>query len=185
MAPTRSSHLRRRKHGPFSRRGASDTTRRIMFQTTLAPLNGSQLSQRASEPVPVLGRQIGADLWLVRVPSAATLNFVVRREPDQAARTYLENLLQSNVPSQINLRAQVSDGAATGASVDTAHVEPAELLIRSTPGYAGLKRWVYGSVTAHRAARHNMAPYKLFKVGRSTNRRQVERSDPILRRTPC
>jgi len=141
-----------------------------MFRKILVPLDGSRLSQRALEPALAVSRQSGAELLLVRVPTADTLSFAVsgakQRELAQDALVYLETLRKSNERPQLGIRTQVLEGDAASAIVDAARAEQADLIVMSTHGYSGMTRWVLGSVTekvlrsapcpvlAIRAARH-------------------------------
>jgi nucleotide-binding universal stress UspA family protein len=141
-----------------------------MFKKILVPLDGSQLSQRALEPALALSQETGAELLLVRVPTADTLSFAVseakQRELDQAALLYLETIRTANERPQLNIRTLVLEGDVASTIVDTARSEQADLIVMSTHGYSGLTRWVLGSVTekvlrsapcpvlAVRAARH-------------------------------
>lgn len=122
-----------------------------MFKTILVPLDGSQLSQRALGPALTLSQQTGAELLLVRVPTADTLSFAVseaqQRQLAQDALIYLETIRQSNKHPQLNIRHQVLDGDVASAIVDTARSEQVDLIVMSTHGYSGLTRWVLGSVT--------------------------------------
>jgi nucleotide-binding universal stress UspA family protein len=122
-----------------------------MFKKILVPLDGSQLSQRALEPALALGRQTGAELLLMRVPTADTLSFAVsearQRELAQDAFVYLDTIRSSNEQPQLNIRTQVPGGDVASAIVDVARTEQADLIIMSTHGYSGLTRWVLGSVT--------------------------------------
>jgi nucleotide-binding universal stress UspA family protein len=117
-----------------------------------------------------LGQQTGAELLLVRVPTADTLSFAVsearQHELAQDALVYLETIRKSNEQPEFSIRLQVLDGDAASAIVDAACAEQVDLIIMSTRGYSGLTRWVLGSVTekvllsapcpvlAIRAARH-------------------------------
>ena len=141
-----------------------------MFKKILVPLDGSQLSQRSLEPALALSEQTGAELLLVRVPTADTLSFAVsearQRELAQNALVYLETIRKSNEQPHFSIRTQVLDGDVASAIIDAAHAEQSDLIIMSTHGYSGLTRWVLGSVTekvlrsapcpvlAIRAARH-------------------------------
>jgi nucleotide-binding universal stress UspA family protein len=117
-----------------------------------------------------LCQQTGAELLLVRVPTADTLSFVVsetkHRELTHDAQSYLDDLRKAHKECPFNIRTQVLEGDVAGAIVDTAYTEHADLIMMSTHGYSGLTRWVLGSVTekvlrsascpvlAVRAARH-------------------------------
>ena len=141
-----------------------------MFKKILVPLDGSQLSERSLEPALALRQQTGAELLLVRVPTADTLSFAVsearQRELAQDALAYLETIRTANEQPQFSTRVQVLDGDVASAIVDAARAEQVDLIIMSTHGYSGLTRWVLGSVTekvlrsapspvlAIRAARH-------------------------------
>lgn len=141
-----------------------------MFKKILVPLDGSQLGERSLEPALALRQQTGAELLLVRVPTADTLSFAVsearQRELAQDALAYLETIRTANEQPQFSTRVQVLDGDVASAIVDAARAEQVDLIIMSTHGYSGLTRWVLGSVTekvlrsapcpvlAIRAARH-------------------------------
>jgi nucleotide-binding universal stress UspA family protein len=122
-----------------------------MFKKILVPLDGSQLSQRSLEPALALSEQTGAEMLLVRVPTADTLSFAVsearQRELAQNALVYLETIRKSNEQPQFSIRTQVLDGDVASAIIDAAHAEQSDLIIMSTHGYSGLTRWVLGSVT--------------------------------------
>jgi nucleotide-binding universal stress UspA family protein len=122
-----------------------------MLKKILVPLDGSQLSQRSLEPALALSEQTGAELLLVRVPTADTLSFAVsearQRELAQNAHVYLETLCKSNQRPQFSIRTQVLGGDVASAIIDFAHAEQSDLIIMSTHGYSGLTRWVLGSVT--------------------------------------
>jgi nucleotide-binding universal stress UspA family protein len=111
--------------------------------------------------------------------------------PDRAARAtenmahfHGEDLLRK---AQEHLRDQagvvIRPGARIGAPADSVleHVEThgLGLIAMATHGHSGLKRWVYGSMTA------KAAQCQLFNVSRSADRRRVELAHPIFRRIPC
>jgi nucleotide-binding universal stress UspA family protein len=122
-----------------------------MFKKILVPLDGSQLSERSLAPALALSQQTGADLLLVRVPTADTLSFAVsearQRELTQNSLAYLETIRKANEQPQFSIHMHVLDGDVASAIVDTACAEQADLIIMSVHGYSGLTRWVLGSVT--------------------------------------
>jgi nucleotide-binding universal stress UspA family protein len=144
-----------------------------MFKKILVPLDGSQLSQRALEPALELSRQTGAELLLVRVPTADTLSFAVseakQREIAQDALVYLETIRQSNDQPQLNIRTEVLDGDVASAIVDAARAEQVDLIVMSTHGYSGLTRWVLGSVT-EKVLRSAPCPVMAIRAARRLQR---------------
>ena len=144
-----------------------------MFKKILVPLDGSQLSQRALEPALALSQQIGAELLLVRVPTADTLSFAVseakQRELTRDALVYLETIRKSHEQPQFNIRTQVLDGDVASAIVDTARNEQVDLIVMSTHGYSGLTRWVLGSVT-EKVLRSAPCPVMAVRAARQPGR---------------
>ena len=141
-----------------------------MFKKILVPLDGSPLSQRALEPALVVGQQTGAQLLLVRMPVVESLNFSVSEHRHAEARNdalvYLETIRKSNEQPGLHIQTQISEGSEAAArsgvviksevrigspaEVILEHVETydTDLIVMATHGRTGLKRWVYGSVTA-------------------------------------
>jgi len=122
-----------------------------MFRKILVPLDGSQLSQRALEPILELASRTGAEVLLVRAPVSDTFGFASSEARQASLRnevqTYLDMLRQSNEQAGLTIRTQLIEGDAAGAIVDVALQEHADLISMSTHGYSGLTRWVLGSVT--------------------------------------
>jgi nucleotide-binding universal stress UspA family protein len=122
-----------------------------MLKKILVPLDGSQLSERSLVPALTLSQRTGAEMLLVRVPTADTFSFAVsearQRELAQDALAYLETIRKANEQPQFCIRMQVLDDDVANAIVDTACLEQVDLIIMSTHGYSSLTRWVLGSVT--------------------------------------
>ncbi len=123
----------------------------------LVPLDGSPLAEQALELAQDLANQ-GAALVLVRVVAP-----VERRKPGigvpetfvdeaatraavQEAESYLRQLADSRARSSRAVETLVRVGAATEEILATAQEVAADLIVASTHGRTGPRRWVLGSV---------------------------------------
>lgn len=129
-----------------------------MFSPILVPLDGSALAERALEPALTLARENHAELLLTRV--AVATQILVPAEPgygvlypDQSlaeahkeADQYLRALEAAYADEEPPTRVQVREGDVAGALVDAALEAHAGLIVMSSHGYSGVRRWVLGSV---------------------------------------
>lgn len=129
-----------------------------MFDPIVVPLDGSELAERALAPARALALYSHGQLRLVRV--AAPQQMLVPNEvsfgvlyPDQSlivaraeAKDYLAELQAASVPDQPKLVPDIRDGEVAGEIVDAARQARAELIVMSSHGYSGFKRWLLGSV---------------------------------------
>jgi nucleotide-binding universal stress UspA family protein len=144
-----------------------------MFNTILVPLDGSMLAEQALLPACQIAQKFGAELLLLRVvsPDISLLSlpqltlqpenineFIFKQHMDEA-EAYLANYLlpMAGIP----VRTRVLGGAAPEMIVATAAEEPADLIVMSTHGRAGLTRLLYGSV-AEAVLRGASAPVLLI-----------------------
>jgi nucleotide-binding universal stress UspA family protein len=130
-----------------------------MFKKILIPLDGSAQAENALGPGLSLAAAAGAEVVLLRVPvhretpakAAAIFDFLrpelTRQELRLQAERYLKSVLQMQMGSKVALRLLVQGEEAAGAIIDVAAAEAVDLIVMSTHGRTGLKRWFLGSVT--------------------------------------
>lgn len=129
-----------------------------MFSPIMVPLDGSELAEQALAPARALARHSHAELLLVRV--AAPKQMFVPAEPgfgvlypDQSlveerkeAEQYFARLRAAYADADLPLHVEIPEGDVAGAVVDAARQAQARLIIMSSHGYSGVKRWLLGSV---------------------------------------
>jgi nucleotide-binding universal stress UspA family protein len=130
-----------------------------MFKKILIPLDGSPQAEQALRPGIWLAKQSGAEVILLRAPvykeapsaAAAVFDFLrpelTREETHLQAERYLKSVRQMQMGSDTPLRLLVRGADAAATIVDVAAEEEVDLIVMSTHGRTGLKRWLLGSVT--------------------------------------
>lgn len=117
-------------------------------------LDGSDLAEEAILPAYNLARGLGAELTLLRVNEPLStaypeLQSDKERELTEWNRTgamaYLENIVR-DLDEDVEMF--VVQGTAVSSILDFTKLHAIDLLVMSTHGRTGLRRWLYGSVTA-------------------------------------
>ena len=137
----------------------------------LVPLDGSELSERALEPALNVAAGLGARVTLLRAIAPVTaaekdrldglergLGERLVEESHQHAEEYLRGLLAARRTTGVEIDTVVAYEPAVEAILGYAEAHAVDLVAMSTHGRTGLRRWVYGSVTAKvlHHARHSM-----------------------------
>ena len=127
-------------------------------QKILITLDGSELSEGALEPGLSLAQGLGAAVILLRVVPQLTLpasnaderdlNQQQQHELIEEAETYLQARSVSYARSGVAIKTEVSIGPAAEKILEYIEVFGVDLIVMATHGRTGLRRWVYGSVTA-------------------------------------
>lgn len=127
-------------------------------QKILITLDGSELSEGALEPGLSLAQGLGADAILLRTVPQLTLPASNADERDlnqqqqhdliEEAEAYLQARSVSYTRSGVAIKTEVSIGPAAEKILEYIEVFGIDLIVMATHGRTGLKRWVYGSVTA-------------------------------------
>jgi nucleotide-binding universal stress UspA family protein len=129
-----------------------------MLGPIVVPLDGSVLAERALAPARALARANGAEVLFVRVatparmlvPADVALGATYPEQPLVEARadaqSYLEALHTAFVGDELDARISVREGDVAGAVVDAARQARAQLIVMSSHGYSGVRRWLLGSV---------------------------------------
>ena len=146
-----------------------------MFECIVVPLDGSKQAEVALDYGRDLALRYSARLHLVRVlwPSlqALTGGEVVAvtqaqmAHEQQLARTYLEPLVERVTSGDLKVSSQVVVGDPAETILDIAEDAEASLIVMTSHGRSGLRRWLMGSV-AERIARHAHCPVMI--VGRES-----------------
>ena len=146
-----------------------------MFQHILVPLDGSP---RAEQVLPVaarLARVSGGTITLLNVVDftheAVSYGMGGPFFPPQtvendlaAARSYLDQVSQRSDLARISLEKQVAVGNPAVTMLSCAEEQPLDLIVMSSHGYTGFKRWLLGSV-AEKVARHAPVPVLILRDG--------------------
>jgi nucleotide-binding universal stress UspA family protein len=119
-----------------------------MLPTILVPVDGSELAERALPYASAFARAAGARILLLRalpppetIPSAGG----VPRETQQSATGYLEDLA-ARQPEPDRVETTTAVGEAADTIVEEIGVRRPDLVVMSTHGRSGIRRWIYGSV---------------------------------------
>jgi nucleotide-binding universal stress UspA family protein len=137
----------------------ADPIRRV-----LVALDGSPLGERALPPALAVARALGAQVVLVRVNDQLPLNpleagLMWEWEPlssdepavdemRHAAEAYLREVVARHGLGPDEAQTLVLDGAPADRLQEYARLSAIDLIAMSTHGRTGLRRWLYGSVTA-------------------------------------
>ena len=135
------------------------------YRHILVPLDGSGFAEVALPHATAIAHRTGAVLLLVRVvePLAALLPAEVLHHVDpsyleaqrqEEAETYLRARTGELREQGVEARYRLVVGTPVARMLlDVMQAEPVDLVVMSTHGYAGLTRWVMGSVARSLLAR--------------------------------
>ncbi|HCI79355.1 MAG TPA: hypothetical protein DHW02_06680, partial [Ktedonobacter sp.] len=146
-----------------------------MFQRILVPLDGSERAER-SIPVAVhMARTASGSIILVRIietpveywsslaqiPSATLVETAIEAEIDEAER-YLAAVAASPAMVGVTVQTVTLFGQVAPSILSAANTCNADIILMSSHGYTGMKRWVMGSV-AEKIARHSTLPVLILR----------------------
>jgi nucleotide-binding universal stress UspA family protein len=161
-----------------------------MFERILVPLDGSP---RAEEAIPVatsIARAFGGSIILLKVvvPPVSTGRYskpeedYPKRETDEElaeANEYLKTIARQEELSLISTETHAMVGDAAPTILEAAQAMHATLVVLSSHGYTGLKRWALGSV-AEKIIRHASIPVVALRVGQVEPESMAQRPIRIL-----
>ena len=134
-----------------------------MYKRIVVPLNGSELSERVLPHAQHLAQAFNAEVELVyAVHAIEDIPDKVATEVAQDADAYLKGIAGS-FPAGVKTGYTVKTGPAAEVVADHAVARDATLVVMSTHGYTGPKRWMLGSV-AHKVVQRVQAPVLLVPV---------------------
>lgn len=143
-----------------------------MFTRVLVPLDGSEISERVLPLATAIARKAGGSLILLRCVRAiddlasriaytnAYGSFMYNYdETDSAeeARRYLVHVAHTQVPGDVEAQKFVVTGEPAPAILTFAQEQQADLIVLSTHGRSGFKKWMLGSIT-QKLAFHSSLP---------------------------
>ena len=147
-----------------------------MFKRIMVPLDGSLLAEEAISPALVLARQFDAELLLLRVvtPQHVGVHFdgagyaemlvQLREYSKSEAISYLETHQRILTEQGYNVRQLiVDDDFVAEAILEHIESEAIDILVMSTHGRGGIRRWVFGSI-ADKVLRQADIPVMLVRA---------------------
>ncbi len=144
-----------------------------MFKHILVPVDGSPLAEQALSVAARIARAAGGTVTLFYVLSmrygygpylAQAGSFVETQLEAESigAKMYLDRLARSAVLEGVKTRKEAMIGLPAETIVTYARISQADLIVMSTHGYTGLKRWALGSV-AQKVARLGPVPVLILR----------------------
>lgn len=165
-----------RESGSDSDSAASKNSSADALHTILVPLDGSPLAESALPMAVQIARATGGALLLAHVISNLTWAFAAETGltsaeayeellaiENRGAREYLQRMV-SSVPAEVGVRVEGTQvrGEPAPALIDMIEELDVDLVVMTTHGYTGLRRFALGSV-ADRVARSGTAPVLLLR----------------------
>ena len=139
-----------------------------MLQRILVPLDGSELAEQALPVAARLARAVSGEVVLSHVLfTPRAFQFYELTQADvKEARAYLRLLSRSEELAGVQTSVSVPVAITHPASglLSLIETEQIDLVIMSSHGYAGFKRWALGSV-AEKVVRHSPVPVLLLRKG--------------------
>lgn len=144
-----------------------------MFKRILVPLDGSTLAEQALVPAARIAHATGGSVLLVRVVSSLQefgmyTPGITPYLPDildedlSRATAYLAQMAVSLPLSGIDTRIAVFSGPIASTLLDVVRDERIDLVVMSSHGYTGFKRWMVGSI-ARKIVHHCPVPVFLLR----------------------
>jgi nucleotide-binding universal stress UspA family protein len=146
-----------------------------MFKKILVPLDGSELAKQALPVAVTIAQQNQGEIVLVRVPALMKMSVPSGVEGlklfDEAmafrsdqCESYLGYIQQAYMDADVPMHKHVVEGDPASVIVDTAVAEDIDLIVMTTHGRTGFRRWVVGSVT-EKVMRHAHCPVLAVRDG--------------------
>lgn len=112
----------------------------MSYKRLLVPLDGSELAERAIPYAQAIAKNKGSEVILFTVSIASV------EQLDRPMKAYLELKVKELQSQGIKASAAIAYGTVADEIVGFADKNNIDLIIVSTHGYSGIKRWVLGSV---------------------------------------
>jgi nucleotide-binding universal stress UspA family protein len=126
------------------------------FKKLLVPLDGSEFAERALGPALGIAEAMGAEVVLFRVAQRIPRTRALAEMPDvyndvvaatyRDAEDYLRGLRTRLPYDNIAIRYEPASDAVAALIVDYAVENGVDLIVMSSHGRSGARRWVHGSV---------------------------------------
>lgn len=146
-----------------------------MFKRILVPLDGSA---RAEQAIPVAGRiaqasggtvlllrvvSTSVEFWPYMSPQSMMAQTVIDADLDEASK-YLATASSLEELRGVIVETMALYGPTASTILAVAHSSDADLIVICSHGYAGVTRWIMGSV-AEKIARHAAVPVFILREG--------------------
>jgi len=158
-----------------------------MFQRILVPLDASARAEKAIPVAARLARASGGTILLAQVAiipvlydsygGASYLGDIMNTEI-QNAEDYLKTMTESEKLAGIQVETNVLVGAVAPTLLSMATMFKADLIVMTSQGKTGMKRWVLGSV-AQKIARHSPIPVLVMHEAGTTPVGTSRDSSPV------
>jgi len=122
----------------------------------MVPLDGSEFAEMALDPALAIARDMGAEVVLFRVAQPIPRTEALARMPDvyddiiaatmREAEDYLAHLRVTLAYERLSLEVRPGEAGVARQIVDYADSEGVDLIVMSSHGLTGVRRWAYGSV---------------------------------------
>ena len=148
-----------------------------MYKKILVPMDGSPLAERALIPALALAKETDGELSLLHalvtddilIPDYMGMpvlqpDYWIEERRGQAV-AYLANLQKRYSHPNVEIYTNIIEGDPASIILDLAKEEAFDLIIMSTHGYSGVRRFMFGSVTEH-VLRHAGCPVLVVRQDR-------------------
>ena len=126
------------------------------FDKILVPLDGSEFAEKALEPALSVARGMGAEVVLFRVAQPIPRTQALAEMPDvyddvvaatiREAENYLSTLRAALPDERVSIEVRPGEDGVARQILDYAEASGVDLIVMSSHGLTGVKRWAYGSV---------------------------------------
>ncbi len=153
-----------------------------MFQRILVPLDGSKRAEQALPVAARIARACGGSVVLLRAVTIPIkygpymYESIVSQSPiflqqvldleTEKSKQYLADVARSEDLMDLKTETITLTGEAAPTILDVAREQHIDLIVMSSHGHTGFRRWVLGSV-AQRVARHSPVPVLVLRDGGS------------------
>ncbi len=144
----------------------------MAYRRVLIPLDGSELAERAIPYAKTIAKTKGSELILFTVSIASV------EQLDRPMKAYLELNVKELQSQGIKASTAIAYGSVADEIVSFADKSKIDLVIISTHGYSGIKRWVLGSVA--RKVLYGTCAHVLLIKSKAPKASQVEFKKVLL-----
>lgn len=114
----------------------------MLFKKVLVPLDGSSLAEAALPYVKAIMPKEGGKVILLTVAGLAATGM----QPDLPLRRYLQPIAKELKTAGVDATTVIARGTPADQIIYYADKKGVDLIVHSTHGYSGIRRWVMGSV---------------------------------------
>jgi len=133
-----------------------DTASSFRFGKIMVPLDGSQCAENALAPALAIAGAMEAELILFRVAQPIPRTRALMEMPDvyaevvsaayREAEHYLEELKERMPYDKITIEHEPVETGVARQILDFCDAQEVDLIVFSSHGYSGVKRWTHGAI---------------------------------------